>query len=89
MSDVIKQLYNGTIRPFDEIHEPTLEREAAIRKYRTAEQHFIELHPECKYDLEVMLSEYAELESYTAYEQFALGFRAGAQLMLEALRPIK
>ena len=89
MHDMIGQLYSGTIRPFEEIHEPTPEREAAIRKFRAAEQNFIEQHRECEHDLEVMLSEYAELESYTAYEQFALGFRAGAQLMLEALRPIK
>ena len=89
MDDLIGKLYHGTINSFEEIHEQTSERETAIQKYRAAEQHFIEQHPECKNDLEVMLSDFLELESYTACEQFTLGFRAGAQLMLEMLRPIQ
>ena len=89
MDDMIGKLYHGSICPFEEIREQTPEREAALQKYRAAEQRFIEQHPECKDDLEVMLSEFSVLENYTVCDQFTLGFKAGAQLMLEMLRPIK
>ena len=89
MSDMIKGLYYGTHYPFGEMHEQTAEREAAVKRFRAAEARFVEEHPDCKEAIDALLSEFSELDSYTSYEQFELGFRAGAQMVLEMLRPIK
>ena len=89
MKSILEEMYNGTLRPFSEVHTHSAEREKFAEKHLTAEQNFLEQYPECREAFEKLLAEYAEFESYIACEQFQLGFRAGAQMMMEMLRPIE
>lgn len=89
MKSIIEGMYNGTLYPFSELHIKSAKRDELIKKHLTAERDFLAHYPECKETLEKLLSEYAEFEGYVAYEQFQLGFRAGAQMMFEMLQPIE
>lgn len=89
MKSIIEGMYSGTLRPLGEVHTQSAERTERIKNLQTAEQDFVEQFPECRAAFEKYLAENAEFESASAYEQFLLGFRTGAQLMLEMLQPIE
>lgn len=87
MKSIIEGMYFGTLHPFGEVHTKSAKRTETVQKLLSAEREIKEQCPECSEALEKYLAEYAEFESVRAYEQFQRGFRAGAQLMLEMLRP--
>ena len=87
MKNIIEEMYNGTL--YNECHAQSAEHEKMVQKHLKTKQKFLEQYPECKEALEKLLSEYAELESSTAYEEFQRGFRIGSQMMLEMLRLIE
>ena len=89
MKSIIEGMYHGTFRPLGEVHMQSAERTERIKKILNAGQDFVEQFPECRTAFEKYLAECAEFDSADAYEQFLLGFRTGAQLMLEMLRPIE
>ena len=89
MKSIIEEMYHGRLCPLGERSTQSTEREKLVQKQLKAEKAFLEQYPECKEALEKLLSNYAELESCTAYEEFERGFRIGSQMMMEMLRPIE
>ena len=87
MKNVIEEMYNGTL--WNECHAQSAEHKKMVQKHLKTKQEFLEQYPECEEALGKLLSEYAELESCTAYEEFERGFRIGSQMMMEMLRPIE
>lgn len=88
MEDIIKELYYGDIILGD-LTVQTKEYPKKRKEIVKAEEKLLEKFPEHRELLEDYFLERAGLESISEYQQFLLGFRTGAQLILEMLKPLK
>ncbi len=88
MKELIKGLYFGEILPLWEVDTRTTEYISKTRELQRIWEEIITKHP----DTEPLLEEYRgvhyESANLMSYQQFLLGIRTGAQLMLELLEPI-
>lgn len=83
---LLEAMYRGTIGFFGELHCNTKDYSEALNAAIRTEDALLEQYPECKALFEAYRTAQLEVSSIAEYEQFALGFRAGAQLMLEMLK---
>lgn len=88
MEDIIRELYYGDIT-LGEMLIKTKEFNAKRKKIVTAEEKLLEKFPEIRDAIEDYLFERAGMDTVSEYQQFLLGFRTGAQLMLEMLKPLE
>ena len=86
---LLEALYRGKTGFFGELHFNSTEYSHALHDTSAAEQKLLQQHPECRELFAVYREEQMKLVSISEYEQFLLGFRAGAQLMLEMLGPLE
>jgi hypothetical protein len=86
---LLEALYRGQSGFLGEMHISSAKYSKALDDMIVAEQKLRADCPECINLLEAFRDAQVTLNSITEYEQFLLGFRAGAQLMLEMLGPLK
>ena len=86
---LLEALYRGRIGFFGELHISSKEYRKALDVVIQAEQKLKDEHPDCVELLEEFRDAQVTVNRLTEYEQFLLGFRAGAQLMLEMLGPLE
>lgn len=89
MKSIIEELYYGTILPFAEININTAEYRNQMKKLLKTEQQIMEYSPEIRKTFEQYQAESAKLSSIITYHQFLCGFKAGAQIVFEALTPFE
>ena len=88
MEDIIRELYYGDIilsETLVKTKEFTEKRKEIIK----IEEKLKEKFPESREMLEDYFYERAGIDTVSEYQQFLLGFRTGAQLMLEMLKPLE
>lgn len=84
---ILNDLYHGKGEYFGESRINTQEYIIAVGKLADLEEKITSEHPEISDLLAKYLNVQATVTSIAEYEMFAAGFRTGAQLMLEMLRP--
>lgn len=87
MKSIIEDMYNGNLKPFGEINSKFAEDIA--EKLVEEEHDILKQFPECKEAFEKYLNNSNYFENKFAYNQFLMGVRVGAQLILEMIYPIK
>ena len=86
MKNIIEGMYYGSVLPFGEQHIRTHGYADCVKKLFEAEAEVLNAFPECRELLNRYTDAQTELSSTAAYEQFLLGFRAGAKIMMEMLK---
>ena len=86
---IIEDMYDGKIMPFGEINIMTDDYRKAADKLYKSETEILERFPEIKPFLEKYQDAQMKINAISFYHEFEVGFRVGAQIMLEALRPIE
>lgn len=87
--NIIEKLYRNKILPFGEIHFESEERVELSEKLDKAEKKLLEAFPECSKLFEQYVDAQMESMDFENYGEFLLGFKIGAQIMLEVLQDIK
>lgn len=85
---ILKDMYNGDQHPFGEFNIRSKEYSQAVEKVSKAEARLLEQFPDISTLFEEYMSLHVEVSEICTYHAFETGFRAGAQLMLEMLRPV-
>ncbi len=83
---LLEALYRGNIGFLGELHINSPEYSKALDTAIKAEQKLREECPECIELLEAFRDTQVTLNSIAEYEQFLIGFRAGAQLAMEMMK---
>ena len=89
MKSLIKDMYDGKTRPFGEYHLDTPRYKAGIAAENQAREELIRTFPECKSLLDKLDDANLTIIDETAYTQFLIGFRMGAQLAIEMTQRIE
>ena len=89
MQSIIKSLYFGDILPFWEIENRTNEYDDKTREIQKNWEEILEKYPGVEPMLEQYRTAHYESENIMGYQQFLLGMKIGAQLMLELLQPVE
>ena len=85
---LLKDLYNGDQQPFGEFNMKSNEFSKAVGKSSRAETRLLEQFPEITELFEEYMTLHVQVSEICTYQAFETGFRAGAQLMLEMLKPL-
>ncbi len=88
MHNMIKDIYDGKMRPFGEYHIDTPRYKAGIAAESKARNDLVDAFPECATLLEKLEDAHLTVNDETAYTQFLIGLRVGAQLAIEMLERI-
>ena len=84
--NIIESLYNGELNPFENSYHPTKEFLSAFRVSSTNEDKLLKLLTD---ESLTLFNEYIEANNNINYsnnlETFSIGFRLGAQLMMDIL----
>ncbi len=84
---IIKNMYDGKIMPFGEMNIMTDDYRKAVDKLCKSETEILERFPEVKPFLEKYQDAQMKVNVISFYNEFEVGFRIGAQIMLEVFRP--
>ena len=89
MKDILDELSDSELFHLTEIADVDGEYRLAMNRLVKAETELLKAYPDCKAILDEYQSADIDLHSLSNRNEFRKGFRAGAQLVLEMLRPIK
>lgn len=89
MKSLIEALYYGDIPPFWEINVRTKEYDEKSRKIQKKWEEIIAEFPETETLLEEYRSAHYDAGNVMNFQQFNLGMKIGAQLMLELTNSVK
>lgn len=89
MKNIIEEIYNGNNLPFVKFHINTKDYLQKLKEVSKLETDIIEKFPECQELLEHYFDLRTETSNISAFHRFEMGFKAGAQIMLEMLSPIE
>lgn len=88
MSNILEDMYTGRMRPFGELSGLSDEYKTVARQLTEVEAEILRCFP----DSESLFNQHRELltqlTDMSVRAEFVVGFRAGAQLMLEMLKPL-
>ena len=88
MKSILKGMYFGDVLPFGEIHPLHTECNQKAAKVLEAEKRILAAFPDSKELMEEYENAQVEHNDIYGYQQFLLGVRTGAQLVLELLAPV-
>ena len=86
---ILDELYDCDLFHLTEIADVDGEYRSVMDRLVKAEAELLKAYPDCKAILDNYQSADIELHSLANRNEFCKGFRVGAQLVLEILRPIK
>lgn len=89
MDNIIKDMYFGNILPFWEIQHRTKEYDEKSKQILKIQKELLEAFPEAEQLLESYCTAHYESADIFGYQQFQLGMKVGAQIMMEMLKPIE
>ena len=89
MKSIIRDVYDGRMRPIGEYHINTKRYKAAIEAESEAREKLLAAFPDCEELLKALEHEHLTIVDETGFIQFLIGFRFGAQLMSEMSEPIE
>ncbi len=89
MKNLIDELYDCDLFHMTEIADVDDTYKSAMDRLVNAETELLKVFPDCKDILDKYQSADIDLHNLSNRNEFRKGFRAGAQLVLEMLKPIK
>lgn len=89
MKNLIDELYDCDLFHLTEIEDVDNAYKSAMDRLVNAETELLKAFPDCKEILDAYQSADIDLHNLSNRDEFRKGFRAGAQLVLEMLKPIK
>lgn len=89
MNNLIKAIYYGDIPPLWELDTRTAEYNEKSKKMQKIWEEIVKKFPDTEELLEQYRTAHYESENIMGYQQFLLGMKVGAQLMIELLQPIE
>lgn len=87
--NILDELYDCDLFHLTEINDIDGEYRSAMDRLVKAEAELLKVFPDCKEFLDEYQSADIDLHSLSNRNEFRKGFRTGAQLVLEMLKPIK
>lgn len=88
MNNIIKDIYYGNIFPDEGKQPQTPEACEKAKQILLIHNEILEAFPDAEELLERYRAAHYDSAAYFGYQQFQLGIRLGAQLMLELMAPI-
>lgn len=89
MKNILDELYDMDLFHLTEIEDVDGEYKSAMDKLLKAETELLKAFPDCKDLLDEYQSANIDLHNFSNRNEFCKGFKVGAQLVLEMLKPIK
>ena len=89
MKNLIDELYDYDLFHLTEIEDVDDAYKSAMDRLVNVEAELLKTFPDCKAILDTYQSADIDLHNLSNRNEFRKGFRAGAQLVLEMLKPIK
>lgn len=89
MKNILDELYDLDLFHLTEITDVDGKYKSAMDRLLKAEMELLKAFPDCKEILDAYQSADIDLHTLSNRNEFCKGFRAGAQLVLEMLKPIK
>ena len=89
MKNIIEEMYNGDLFPIGRLNHNDNEYRKAMDNLVTAESALIKTYPEIKELFSKYQDAQIQLSSLISRQEFVNGFRAGAQMALEMIKPIE
>ena len=89
MKNILDELYDCGLFHLTEIIDDNDDHKKAMDRLHKAESEMLKAFPDCKALLDEYQSAECDLSALSNGYEFCKGFRVGAQLILEILRPIK
>ena len=89
MRNLLDELYDCDLFHLTEIADIDGEYKSAMDRLIQAETELLKAFPDCKAILDEYQSAEIKLHNLSNRNEFRKGFRAGAQLVLEMIKPIK
>lgn len=87
--NILDELYDCDLFHLTEIADVDGEYRSAMDRLVKAEAELLKAFPNCKAILDKYQSADIDLHSLSNHNEFRKGFKVGAQLVLEMLKPIK
>ena len=88
MSSILEEMYTGRLRPFGEISGLSDEYKTIAKQLAEVESEILRQFPESESLLSQQRELMMQLTEMNVIAEFKVGFRAGAQLMVEMLKPL-
>lgn len=89
MRNILDELYDYDLFHLTEVTDVDGEYKSAMNRLLKAETELLKAFPDCKDILDEYQSADIDLHNLSNRFEFRKGFRAGAQLILEMIKPIK
>lgn len=89
MRNILDELYDYDLFHLTEVTDVDGEYKSAMDRLLKAETELLKAFPDCKDILDEYQSADIDLHNLSNRFEFRKGFRAGAQLVLEMIKPIK
>lgn len=89
MKNILDELYDLDLFHLTEIADVDGEYKSAMDRLLKAETELLKAFPDCKAILDEYQTADINLHSLSNRNEFRKGFRTGAQLVLEMIKPIK
>lgn len=85
---ILEGLYFGSQIPFDEVDMDCPDYYKVGKEVERLKAKMLELHPDLKQLMEELANAQMEQTELSRFHEFSVGFRAGAQLMLEMMKEL-
>ena len=89
MKNILDKLYDLDFFHLNEITDVDVEYKSAMDRLLKAEKELLKTFPDCKDILDEYQSSDIDLHNLSNRNEFRKGFKVGAQLVLEMIKPIK
>ena len=89
MKSIIEAMYNGNTLPLMEVHLLRKECNQKADEFMGFEKKILQKYPKAKKLFEKYSDAQSEYIDMYSYQQFLLGMRMGAQIIIELLEPIE
>lgn len=88
MSNIIEEIYNGDLLPIDKLCNTDKEYRKVMEKVIAAENALLNAYPEVTELFEKYQDADGQMISLSNSREFVKGFKIGAQVALEIMKPI-
>ena len=89
MKNIIEEMYNGDLFPIGRLSYNDTEYRKAMDNLITAESALLKTYPEIKELFDQYQDAQIQLNSLSSRQEFVNGFRAGAQMAVDMIKPIE
>lgn len=89
VKNIIEEMYNGDLFPIGKLNHTDTEYRNAVNDLVATESALLKTYPEIKEMFEKYQDAQIQIISLSSRQEFVNGFRVGAQMALEMIKPIE